>query len=492
MNLAGDLHDLAERNGWLDRPAVHTATRTWRYGEVHDAAARAATVLAEHGVGPGSRVLIALPDDIGWIVAFLACVRIGGTAVPVNPALPEQDHAFMAEDCAADLAITTPELADRAPAGGYVDIARLLDVDAPPSPVVDTDEPLYIHYTSGTTGRPKGVPHRHADPEIYHRTIGRDCLRITRDDVTLSISKLYFTYGFCNSFVFPFHSGSSVVLVPERLAPAAAADLVARHGVTRLYAVPSWFATMVADGPNDAFASVRYAVAGGERLTEDQARRASEVLGAPVLNQLGATEIGCAATANTVEYDVPGTIGLPVPEFEVRVADEHGRPVPDGVEGEMWVRGPTVMSGYLGLPDATAEVLRDGWLLTRDRVVRNEDGTFTHVRRGDDMELVGGITLSPLEVEDVLGAHEAVREVAVAAVPDEKGATKLRAFVVPATDRSDRPADHLLAAELIGLARAKLAAFKVPRSVHLVSDLPRTSTGKLRRYTLRQRVIHSG
>jgi fatty acid CoA ligase FadD22 len=488
MNLARDLHDLAERNGWLDRPAVHTATRTWRHGEIHDAAARAATVLAEGGVGPGSRVLIALPDDIGWVVAFLACVRTGATAVPVNPALPEPDHAFMARDCAADLAITTPELADRAPEGGYVDVARLLDADAPPAEAVDTDEPLYIHYTSGTTGRPKGVPHRHADPAIYHRTIGRDCLRITPDDVTLSVSKLYFTYGFCNAFVFPLFSGSSVVLVPERLAPAAAADLVARHGVTRLYAVPSWFARMVADGPRDAWTSVRYAVAGGERLTADQARQASAVLGAPVLNQLGATEIGCAATANTVEHDVPGTIGRPVPEFEVRVADEHGVPVPEGVEGEMWVRGPTVMDGYLGLPEATADVLREGWLLTRDRVVRNADGTFTHVRRGDDMEMVGGITLSPLEVEDVLGAHDDVREVAVAAVPDETGATKLRAFVVPA----NRPADQHLATELIGLARARLAAFKVPRSVHVVNDLPRTSTGKLRRYTLRQRVIHSG
>jgi acyl-coenzyme A synthetase/AMP-(fatty) acid ligase len=488
MNLARDLSDLAGRQGWLDRPAVHTATRPWTYGEVHAAAARAATVLAERGAGPGRRLLIALPDDIGWVVAFLACVRVGATAVPVNPALPAQDHAFMAGDSGADLAITTPELADRAPEGGRIDIAGLLDSDAAPAPAVDTDEPLYIHYTSGTTGRPKGVPHRHRDPAIYHRTIGRDCLRLTPEDVTLSISKLYFTYGFCNSFVFPFHSGSSVVLAPDRLTPAAAAELVARHGVTRLYAVPSWLATMVADGPRDAFASVRYAVAGGERLTAELARQAADVLGAPVLNQLGATEIGCAATANTVEHDVAGTIGRPVPEFEVRVADAHGRPVRDGVEGEMWVRGPTVMAGYLGLPDATAAVLRDGWLLTRDRVVRNADGTFTHVRRADDMEIVGGITLSPLEIEDVLGAHRDVREVAVAAVPDDTGATKLRAFVIPAGD----PPAARLATELIGLARAKLAAFKVPRSVHLVRDLPRTASGKLRRHTLRQRVIRSG
>jgi fatty-acyl-CoA synthase/fatty acid CoA ligase FadD22 len=488
MNLAGELYELAERHGWLDRPAVHTAATTWSHREVHDAAARAATVLAERGIGPGRRVLIALPDDIGWVIAFLACARIGGTAVPVNPALPGRDHAYLAADSAADLAITTPDLADHVPDIGQVDIAGLLDTDAPRSSVVDTDEPLYVHYTSGTTGRPKGVPHRPGDPAIYHRTIGRDCLRVEPDDVTLSVSKLYFTYGFCNSFVFPFYSGSSVVLAADRLTPAAAGALVAEHRVTRLYAVPSWFAALVADASPRDFRSVRYAVAGGERLTADLAERAAAFLGAPVLNQLGATEIGCAATANTVDHDVPGTIGRPVPGFEIRVTDERGEPVPDGIEGDLWVRGPTVMRGYLGRPDATAEVLRDGWLSTRDRVVRDADGGYTHVRRADDMELVGGITLSPLEIEDLLGTHHGVREVAVAAVPDQTGATKLRAFVVPT---ADAPAGDQLTAELIAMARGRLAAFKVPRSVHVVGDLPRTATGKLRRYSLRQHMIRS-
>jgi 4-hydroxybenzoate adenylyltransferase len=166
----------------------------------------------------------------------------------------------------------------------------------------------------------------------------------------------------------------------------------------------------------------------------------------------------------------------------VRVADQHGRPLPDGVEGDLWVRGPVRMAGYLNRPEDTARTLVDGWLLTKDRVVANPDGTFTHVRRADDMEMVGGITMSPLEVEDLLGTHREVREVAVAAVPDTRGATALRAFVVP--ENPDPPGD--LAAELIDLARARLAAFKVPRSVQLVGELPRTSTGKLRRHRLRR------
>jgi fatty acid CoA ligase FadD22 len=490
VNLAEELATLAERHGWTDRTAVITEDRSWTFGEVYDLAARAATVLDRRGVGPGSRVVIALPDDIGWVVAFLSCARIGGTAVPVNPALPAEDHAFMAEDCGATLAITTADMAARFDAIDFLDVDRLLaDADdASPSAPVPTDEPLYVHYTSGTTGTPKGVVHRQGNPAIYHRTIGRDCLAMSEDDVTLSISKLYFTYGFCNAFVFPLYSGSSVVLATERLTPQAAAELVARHGVTRLYAVPSWYARMVLDTDSAAFASVRAAVAGGERLTTELADEAAEFLGAPVLNQLGATEIGCAGTANSVDFNVNGTIGREVPEFSVRVTGDNGDPVPDGTEGDLWVRGPAMMVGYLNRPDATDEVLVDGWLLTRDRVVRNEDGTYTHVRRADDMEMVGGITMSPLEVEDLLGTHDDVREVAVAAVPDASGATKLRAFVVPAD--SDQEPGHL-ADELIALARGRLAAFKVPRSVHLVSDLPRTASGKLRRYSLRQRTVSS-
>jgi fatty acid CoA ligase FadD22 len=483
VNLAEELATLADRNGWLDRPAVHTADRTWTYREVYDLSARAATVLERRGIGPGRRVLIALPDDIGWVTAFLACVRTGATAVPVNPALPADDHEFMVRDCSAVLAITTPDLAGR-----FTDVLDIDDLltdaaDVEAAEPVPTGEPLYVHYTSGTTGTPKGVVHRQGNLAIYHRTIGRDCLGMTPHDVTLSVSKLYFTYGFCNAFVFPLYSGSSVVLATERLTPTAAAELVARHGVTRLYAVPSWYARMVLDADPAAFATVRAAVAGGERLTRELAEEAGQFLGAPVLNQLGATEIGCAGTANSLDHNRNGTIGREVPGFDVRVTDDNGDPVPDGTEGDLWVRGPVMMAGYLNRPDATSEVLVDGWLLTRDRVVRNDDGTYTHVRRADDMEMVGGITMSPLEVEDLLGTHDHVREVAVAAVPDATGATKLRAFVVPAGSGDG------LADELIALARGKLAAFKVPRSVHLVSGLPRTSSGKLRRYSLRQRTV---
>ncbi|MER6558831.1 AMP-binding protein [Streptomyces sp. NPDC001027] len=487
-NLAGQLADLAERRGWAGRAAFHQGHRRWTHGEVHDLGARTARVLADHGVRPGDRVVLALPDSVAWIAAFLGVARLGAVAVLVNPELPAAEHAFMAEDTEAVLCLTGP-----GPADGFAGRARLgadellaLAPAAEPAAVhpVDAHTPLYVQYTSGTTGRPKGVVHAHGDPKTYHDLIGRRLLGITEDDVTLSVSKLYFAYGFGNAFAFPLFSGSSAVLVDRRPTPAAVDELVARHRVTLLYSVPSAYAALVADrgsGHGACFASVRAAVSAGEGLPDGLGGRVAELLGAPVLEQIGSTEAGHAFCANSLGHDRPGTVGRPVPGFEVELRDRAGRPVPDGAEGEMWVRGPTLTSGYLNRPEETGRTLVGGWLATHDRARREPDGAYRHLGRTDDMEMVGGITVSPLEVEAVLRTRPGVREVAVAAVTDGRGSSRLRAFVVPAG-----PVSAGLEEDLLTLARERLAAFKVPRSVSFVTSLPRTPTGKLRRHLVRQ------
>ncbi|MCX4764496.1 benzoate-CoA ligase family protein [Streptomyces sp. NBC_01275] len=487
-NLAASLAVLAEARGWTDRPAFHQGHRVWSHGAVHALAARAAAVLAGQGVRPGERVLLALPDGIAWVAAFLAVARLGAVAVLVNPELPAAEHAFMAEDSGAVLCVTGPGLEDRFAGRAQLGADQLLALAAAAEPAaaqqVDAHTPLYVQYTSGTTGRPKGVVHAHGDPKAYHDLIGRRLLGITADDVTLSVSKLYFAYGFGNAFVFPLFSGSSAVLVDRRPTPAAVDELVARHRVTLLYSVPSAYAALVADrgsGHEACFASVRAAVSAGEGLPTELGRQVQELLGAPVLEQIGSTEAGHAFCANSVGHDHPGTVGRPVPGFEVELRDRAGRPVPDGTEGELWVRGPTVTSGYLNRPEETARALVGGWLATHDRALRESDGAYRHLGRTDDMEMVGGITVSPLEVEAVLRGHPAVKEIAVAAVVDGRGVSKLRAFVVAAAT----PADGLQE-DLLGLARERLAAFKVPRSVAFVPSLPRTPTGKLRRHLVRQ------
>ncbi|MFE2944615.1 AMP-binding protein [Streptomyces sp. NPDC059255] len=488
-NLAADLADLAERHGWTRRPAFHQEHRVWTHGEVHDLAARAATVLADRGVAPGDRVLLALPDSIAWVTTFLALARLGATAVLVNPELPRSDHAFMAEDAGVTLGVTGPGLEDRIPPERRLFSDQLLALACTAEPAAarpaGSGTPLYIQYTSGTTGRPKGVVHRHGDPEAYYEFIGRRLLRIGPDDVTLSVSKLFFAYGFGNAFVFPLFSGSSAVLVDRRPSPAAVDELVARHRVTLLYSVPSAYAALVADradGHAACFASVRAAVSAGEGMPAGLGERVSELLGAPVLEQIGSTEVGHAFCANGLSHNTPGTVGRPVPGYEVQLRDGAGAPVPDGEEGELWVKGPTVTSAYLNLPEDSARTRAGGWLATRDRARREPDGTYRHLGRTDDMEMVGGITVSPLEIEAVLRTHPAVREVAVSAVTDDEGATRLRAFVVPAAPAEDAEA---LAAEITALARKRLAPFKVPRTVRVVESLPRTPTGKLRRHLVR-------
>ncbi|MCZ1005615.1 AMP-binding protein [Streptomyces lydicus] len=486
VNIAADLAERAARSGWLDRPAVHTAERTWTHGQVHESAAGAATVLADHGVRPGDHVVVALPDGIGWITAFLGTAVLGATAVLVNPDLTADGHRFIVDDCKAALVVTTAQRAGGFDGTAVLDIETLMTAAAhaaatEPRPL-SSDARLYVQYTSGTTGVPKGVPHRHQDVAVYARAVGEEVFHIGPDDVGLSLSKLFYAYGFGNAFAFPLYTGSSVVLLGDRQTPGAVRDAIACHGVTLLYAVPSAYAHLISSGDPSAFATVRAAVSAGENLRPGLGRRISEFLSAPVLDQLGSTEVGHAFCSNGVDFCLPGTIGRTVPGYRLDVRDKAGNPVADEVEGDLWVSGPTVMAEYLNRPQDTARTLVDGWLATHDRVVRGKDGSYRHTGRADDMEMVGGVTISPLEVEAVLGDHSAVKEVGVAVLADTQGITQLHAFVVPGGP-AGRP--DSLPAELVALARNRLAPHKVPRIVHLVDALPRTPNGKLRRHILR-------
>jgi acyl-coenzyme A synthetase/AMP-(fatty) acid ligase len=487
VNVATDLERLASRSGWDSRPAFLVADTVWTHGQVHDIAARASTVLHDRGLRPGMRVLVALPDGIALVATFLAAARLGALAVLVNPALPVRDHQHLAADCDAALVVGHDELAERFDGVRWLAAAELLAAAANAQPAaaldVDPSTTLYVQYTSGTTGQPKGAVHRHGDLEVYDRNARQLALRMGADDVGLSVSRLHFAYGFGNSLVYPLYSGSAAVLTARRPAPDDVRELAQRHQVTVLYAVPSAFANLIAADGTGLRSPLRACVSAGEALVPVLAQRLTESLRAPVLDGLGSTELGGFCCMNDVERQVPGTIGLPLPDYQLQVRDEAGAPVEPGAAGRLWVRGPTVMSGYLGKPEQTARAVVQGWLLTGDRAIRNSDGTYTLLGRNDDMEMVGGITVSPLEVERVLAEHPGVRDVAVAAVADERGASKLRAFVVPAAREPD---PDRLEADLIGLARARLAAFKVPRSVSLVDTLPRTATGKLRRFIVRR------
>lgn len=477
-NAALALATHADRAGWSSRPAYLVGSDIWTHGQIHDLASRAAHVLHDRGVGPRDHVLLAAPDSAAWVIAFLAITRLGAVAVLVNPELTAADHQLLLADCGARTCVTDASLEDRFTGHGWLDIDHLFAQawTSPTGPAanVTAQSPLYVQYTSGTTGQPKGVVHTHKDLVLYGMSVGRNVLRIGIGDVALSVSKMFWAYGFGNALVFPLHSGSSAVLTPHRPGAEEIIDLISWHRVNLLYSVPSSYAAL-ASADRGALSQLRAAVSAGEPMPESLGARLNDDLGIEVLEQIGSTEAGHAFCANGIGDNTPGTLGRPVPGWEVQVRDEQGFPAG---EGELWVRGPTLFSHYLNQPGLTRSTLVDGWLTTHDRVRRNADGTLSHLGRTDDMEMVGGISLSPLEIERVLAAHPLVLEAAVAAVLDHD-ASRLRAFVVPAQDTPG------LEDELITWTRSQLPAFKVPRTVRLVRQLPRTATGKLRRHVVR-------
>jgi fatty acid CoA ligase FadD22 len=296
------------------------------------------------------------------------------------------------------------------------------------------------------------------------------------------VSKMFFAYGLGNSLFFTLFAGCAAVLHAGPPRPDEVAALVRRHRVSLLFSVPTLYARLVAYEDRGAWSSLRAAISAGEALTPALAERVRQTMGCPVLDGLGSTEVGQTFVSNSLSHQRDGTIGRVLPPYELAVRDADGDDVAAGEPGTLWVRGPTVLVEYLGRPDATAAVKAGEWLCTGDRAVIEADGFVRHLGRVDDIEIVGGINVGPLEIEAVLARHPAVSEVAVAAVRDELGASRLEAFVVP-TDDADHADD--VALELVAMACEHLAPHKVPRAVRFVDALPRTPTGKLRRFVLR-------
>ncbi|MGI8807433.1 MAG: AMP-binding protein [Acidimicrobiales bacterium] len=471
VNLASVIEARAVDGGWAGDVAFLAGDRVLTHAAVHEAAARTGSLLAGMGVGSGDRVLVVLPDGPEFAWAFLGAVRIGAIAVPVNPRLTAPDHAAASADaravvCGADLA---SRFAAQVVVGEELEAAIAGHPPAPPAPV-DAGHPAYAQYTSGTTGTPKAALHAHGDPLVYVEAFARPAIAIRRTDVLLSVSKLYFAYGLGNSLFFPLLTGCRAVLHAAHPVPTEIAEVVRRHRVTVIFGVPTFYAHLVAGADPSALGSVRVAVSAGEALGTELATRARAFLGVPILDGLGSTEVGQTFASNTLDRWKDATVGMALPPYRVSVRDDQGRSLPPGEVGALWVAGPTLPLGYA-----------DEWLVTGDRALLDAEG-FLHLRgRADDVELVGGISVSPLEIEAVLSRHPAVTEVAVAGVVGADGASRLEAFVVAAPGAA-------VEAELLALARAELAPFMVPRTIAFVDVLPRTPTGKLRRYVLRSGV----
>ncbi|WP_067461072.1 AMP-binding protein [Actinomadura macra] len=493
-NLAADLAARAYARRWLDRPLYYMDDAVFSHGEVHDAGARAAGVLHAAGIQAGDRVLIALPDSIGFVAAFLGTLRLGAVAVLAGPEQSDAEHAAMVADARPAVAVCTAEAAARFPFTCVLTDIDLLThgdlatgPDGTPQPVlVPSDASAYVQYTSGTTGRPKGAVHRHSDAHAYFQAMALGALSLNSGDTTFSLSKACYPLGLGATVLFPMLSGGAAVLWPDAPSVRGAVRQARRHRPTLLFTGPTWYARLVGERHRNAvrvaFASLRVAASAGEPLLPSLADRIEEVLGCPVLDGLGSTEVGHTFISNTVAGRRRGALGVVLDPYEIEVRAENGPTCPSE-PGALYVRGPSVMKRYLGKPDETAEVLApDGWLRTGDLVRVDAEGFVHHHGRILDRVTVAGEEVLPLEVERVLGRHPAVVEVAVIATGDGTAPGRaLRAFAVI---EGRFPATAALERELLELARAELPAHKVPGSVTFLAELPRTSTGKVRRSVL--------
>jgi long-chain acyl-CoA synthetase len=483
------------------RPALVAGGRTLTYQELDQLCGRAAGGLQAMGVRPGDRVSLYSPNCWEWVVAYHAALRVGAVVNPINVMLTAEEVAFVLNDCRAaaifatadkaeeilDLSGAVPSLRKVISFGSaHGDVAGFEDLLNSPEaePVVPRPEPASVStigYTSGTTGHPKGAMQSHRAVFLNAAAVFAVQTRTERD-VMVNALPLPHVYGnvVMNG---TFMTGATLVMM-ERFDPAQALAEIGRHRATVFDGVPTMYAMMLADPslPDADLSSLRVCTVGGQTMPAAKMAEWERRSGVPLLEIWGMTEIAGAGTSN-ISYapNVHGSIGMALPGLEARVASlgDPGVTVPDGEPGELMVRGPFVMLGYYGNEPATrAAVEPDGWLHTGDIATRDEEGHFFIVDRRKDLILTGGFNVYPAEIERVVASHPAVAMVAVGAVPDERLGELARAYVVL------RPGETVAEAEIIEHCRPHLAAYKLPRSVRFVPDLPKTSTGKVMRREL--------
>ncbi len=493
-----------------ERPAIVGEPREVSYGELAALANRAGNALRAQGVSRRDHVLIVLPDSAEFVAAFFGAAKIGAVAVPVNPFARSSDYIHYLENSEPRAAIIYSEaLAEFLPASSVRPQIPIVVVgekeidlhgvacakwsawtaaasDQLAATNTSPDDPAFMLYTSGSGGTPKAAVHRHADMLVTSRNYAQTVLGLRDDDVTFSVSKLFFAYGLGNGMYFPLYAGARTLLNPQRTNVAHVIELVARHRPTIFFAVPTFYAAVLQEaerrGHHVDFSSVRKCVSAGETLPAEIFNAWKRQFGIEILDGIGSTEMLHIFISSVPGKCKPGSCGFPVPGYEVKIVDDSGEPVPDGEIGNLWVRGASAFAEYWGIPELTARTKRGEWVVTGDKLFRDSDGHYHYCGRADDMLKVAGMWVSPMEVENALLGHPYVAEAAVVGATDERGLSYSVAHVVLRGENQGSPE---LAAEICEHVRARLVSYKVPREVRFCGELPKTVTGKIQRFKLR-------
>jgi benzoate-CoA ligase family protein len=499
---AGTILDRNLDAGRAESPALITADGVITYAELARLTAAICAHLRERGIEREQRVLMILDDSPAFPATFLGAMRIGAVPVPVNPLDRVDNYAYYLDDSYAKALVADASVLESMEAtlaarpdllviavGGdgahtsFDEVVAQAGEELPPPLDTHRDDMAFWLYSSGSTGAPKGVIHTHQDIGVTVDTYAQHVLRVEPHDICYSTTKLFHAYGLGNSLSFPLSAGACSVLVRGRPTPDLIFGTVARERPTLFFSVPALYAAMV-KAPLAAtadFSSVRACVSAAEPLPAAVLSRWQELTGVPILDGIGSTEMLHIYCSNTLEDLTPGTSGRPVHGYELRVVDEAGLDVPPGTPGDLLVRGASCAAAYWHQSQKTRHCMRGEWFYSGDRYVATADGHYIYQGRADDMIKVGGLWVSPADVEACLVRHPGVSEAAVIGTIVED-ISRIKAFVICAQAPEDEAA---LADELRQWCKQHLRRYEYPHLVEFVDDLPRTATGKVQRFKLR-------
>jgi benzoate-CoA ligase family protein len=501
FNVAVPFIDRHIAEGRAARVAIRSTQGDVTYAQLAASVARCAGGLMRLGLQPGERLLMVVKDSPAFFYLFWGAIKAGIVPVPLNTLLRHTSYAFMIEDSGAAALAYSPEFASevelgiaaacRPPRvilptdGEALSVATLLSSGEPEFEAVaaTAEDDCFWLYSSGSTGPPKATVHRHRDMVVTSERFGVEVLGITPDDVCYSEAKLFFAYGLGNNMTFPLWAGATAVLNGDRPGPSTSFPIIDRFRPTIYFGVPTLYAAYLHAKERPNLASVRLCVSAGEALPAEILRRWREQTGLSIVDGIGSTEALHIFISNTVDDIRPGSTGRLVPSYRARILDERGLEVANGESGRLFIAGDSIARCYWNNPERTAATMVGEWLDTGDTYKRDAAGYYYYCGRSDDMLKVGGIWCSPFEIESKLIEHPAVVEAAVVGRADNDELIKPEAFVVL---KDDRVGEAALAAELLQVCKGGLAPYKYPRWINFVAELPKTATGKIQRFRLRQ------